>query len=274
VTTTLEFDPAVYPGRFQATIPPPADRSSFFVFGVHRSGSSLLNRIFHLLCDRADVPDFSLPDQLFRAGVGDDVLAGCTNLQAVIRDGYCVRGFRTFPAPLRTHTLLRPRKKILLVRDPRDALVSMYYSRALGSHTDAGPGRARWKQIAHRREHRHKTIDDYVVDVCAEIRESLIGYRRGLEGLEHLKIYRYEDVISEKRSWIEDMTTFVHLPVEADDLDEVAKLVDVWPETEQPAHHIRQVTPGDHRAKLAPSTVERLTAELRAELLAFGYPTT
>ena len=86
------------------------------------------------------------------------------------------------------------------------------------------------------------------------------------------KIWRYEDVIFSKVLWVKDMLRFLGMePPPADVLSEIIRPFDVFPDDEKPEEHIRQVKPGDHKAKLASATIERLSERFAPVLKMYGY---
>ena len=106
----------------------PAAIDAFFLFGIHKCGSSLLNMIFVDICGILDIPSVAIPELAFEQGIPTETYDNCLALNSTIADGYCHRGYRHFPLFLKENQLLAQRKKILLVRDPRDAIVSAYFS--------------------------------------------------------------------------------------------------------------------------------------------------
>ena len=107
------------------------------------------------------------------------------------------------------------------------------------------------------------------------LRSSICGHvaihRRGPARPRHFRIYRYEDVIFDKRAWIADMCDTFGWSVPEATINEIADRNDVIPSSEDQAKHIRQATPGDYKRKLQPETIERLTEMFAKELDYFGY---
>jgi hypothetical protein len=99
----------------------------FYLFGLHKGGSTLMNKLVADACQRAGVPTASIPDTVFLGGgrIWDlEMLAGKDRLN---RPGCGMLGWRAFPPPQMTLDVDAV-KSILLVRDPRDRLVSNYFS--------------------------------------------------------------------------------------------------------------------------------------------------
>ena len=150
---------------------PPAQIDSFFIFSLHKAGSTLLNQMMRSVCGVLNVPVFEPEVEEFRNGVALGSLGeGVRSLLAA--KGYCFGGFRLFPEYLRNFDL-KPFKKIFLIRDPRDILVSHYFSQKV-SHVIA-PGELGQKMLKMRSSLESKSIDEYAIE-SAKRNATSIGY--------------------------------------------------------------------------------------------------
>ena len=105
----------------------PKPKSNFvskYVFAFAKSGSTLLDNMLSVYCQHIDFPTFSLFNQAFDQGVATSDI-GPESRFCFQRNGYLYTGFRHFP---HYDLDLADSPAILLVRDPRDMAVSMYYS--------------------------------------------------------------------------------------------------------------------------------------------------
>ncbi len=250
----------------QVCIGPPAAIDSFFVFSLHKAGSTLLNRMMRTACDFLEIPIFEPEVEEFRHGValgslGDDVRS------LLKRTGYCFGGFRILP-PYLADFDLKPFRKIFLIRDPRDILVSHYFSQKV-SHAIA-PGELGEKMLKMRSSLESKTIDQYAIESANGLKSRIEKYEAKIfDG--NLRLFRYEDVIFAKRDWLLDMLEFVGLQLQPDQIDHIVQQVDQRPADEDPNRHIRKVTPGDHVDKLQPETIQHLDTVFQAILERYGY---
>lgn len=180
--------------------------------------------------------------------------------------GYGFYGFRYLPHYLAEFDLSRF-KKILLIRDPRDILVSLYFSVVKSHQVTVGEA---GKRLLQERETAAKIdIDEYVIQTMQIFVTRFRTYRR-LED-DRFKLYRYEDVIFEKSKWIQDILAFLGLELDQQTIEDIAKSYDVFPTQEDPASHIRKVTPGDYQQKLKPATIEILNQQFHEILHHYGY---
>jgi hypothetical protein len=248
----------------------PAAIESFFIFGIHKCGSTLINKIFTDVCTQIKIPCISIPRIAVQQGIPPNIWGKCEALNSLILDGYCYEGFRSYPLFLQQNSLLAQRKKILLVRDPRDAIVSAYFSFA-NSHKPPAKGLA-LKQFNQRREHL-KSIDleTYALEHAIQVKQAFNRYNRYLNKDSLLKVYRYEDIIFDKLNWITDMLKFLNLSLSSNQIEKIANKHDIVPNSEDINKHIRKVKPGDYEDKLSPESITKLNETLSDVLGRYNY---
>src|SRR5215469_436216 len=86
-------------GHTRIDIAPPANIDSFYLFAMHKSGSTLLNRIMNSAMILGNIPQIAIPDVAFAAGLPENRILNAQDL--IFERGYCYRGFRIFPPYLR-----------------------------------------------------------------------------------------------------------------------------------------------------------------------------
>ena len=252
-------------GETTINVPSPGDFRSFYVFAMHKSGSTLLNKMLDTAFMRVGVPQIAIPDVTFAAGLPDDPILNPEDF--VFDSGYCYRGFRIFPSYLRNFDITK-NKKILLVRDPRDMIVSHYFSMRQ-SHIIPDSGPLRDELTSLRDTIKEVSIDDFCLQYSDALLKELKSYRT-VFGSE-LRVYRYEDVIFNKLNWLNDMLWYLGFALSSDDQKRIAEENDIRPTIERPQEHIRQVTPGNYRKHLSKTTIKRLNSEFRDILDQFDY---
>lgn len=262
--------------HFRPTYPhlPALDRPAMFVLGMKKCGSSLFNTIVQQLCAANGLGYLSLPDQAFEQNFHFVQLGTSPSFSSLFRDGWVYGGFRQLPDFLSSLEFFKARRKLLLVRDPRDALVSEYfsvaYSHSLPPADNASDGGVREGLLRRREEARAQTVDDFVLQASR-------SYVKQLKPLLCLKddpllaLYRYEDVVLNKRPWIQDLADRLGLDLEPSTLEAILEVVDVLPTAERPTEFVRRVVPGDHREKLSAESIKVLDNIFADFLTAFGY---
>jgi hypothetical protein len=111
--------------NFSFSIPGSCDRPSFFIFSLPKAGSTLLMQMITDVCLLQNIPIVDLATEIFNRGIQPGMLKD--DINAIWNEkGYAYLGFRSF-FPAINFDFART-KNILLVRDPRDMVVSLYFS--------------------------------------------------------------------------------------------------------------------------------------------------
>jgi hypothetical protein len=155
----------------------------------------------------------------------------------------------------------------LMVRDPRDMLVSQFFHNRDGVAIRSGLAAAETKE-RERSDAVRLGIDCYVLEKATRFEAGFDRAVRLLADRPATAVLRYEDMV-------DDWPSFLRVLREVFDLDEDA-LRDLERESrpgeiERPGHHKRSGATGDHRRKLAPESVTALTERFGPFLRAFGY---
>ena len=224
-----------------------------FAFSVHKAGSSLMNGMIKAVCERAGIPALSVPDFLFERGLRERDWHEDKSLLPLFTSNFVFYGFRELPRVLLEPGIrLDARKCVLLRRDPRDSLVSQYFSFGKNaSHVRPGADQATFLKSLHTGD---DAIDDYVLQFAPTLKTKLTDYQRELAG-SNVATFRYEEIYFDKFGFIKAIFDQFGIPVAESILREVATDSDIRPVEEDPRNHIRKGTPGDFRVKLKPETI-------------------
>jgi hypothetical protein len=263
-----EMKQAVYKANNQEMvieIPAASKYPSFFVFAMHKSGSVMQDKILEEVCAEFEIPMISIAKTAFKQGIEEGAFE--QNICEIFQEtGYCYYGFRYFPQYLKEFNL-SGFKKILLIRDPRDIVVSHYYSMKK-SHT-VPQGEVGQKLLELRDELAHTEVDEYVLKKAPGFKNILKNY--GIIEDEKFKLFRYEDIIFNKQEWVQNILDFLGLELPEDRVKAIAAKHDIFPSAENQNTHIRKVTPGDYKNKLKPETIEQLNDCFKEVLEKYGY---
>jgi hypothetical protein len=248
-----------------------SDVPSVLAFSLPKAGSTLLNDILQLLRPHVGLEFFSISDELFRKNIAVD------QYPSVVGDvfherGYIYGGFRSFPIyPI---PILNRARGVFLIRDPRDMLVSLYFS-ILKSHCVPGesePGSMSEAMLDARSIANSLDINQHVLLNLSDLHKTFEGYLvQGFHRRRNIAVYRYEDIIHRKRDWIQDLCQWFGWTVSDEALEFILDRVDVIPDEERPDQHIRQVVPGNYLKHLEQSTIEAINRRLKLVMRIFGY---
>lgn len=256
------------------TLPQFVDRECAFILGVRKSGSSLLGNIIISLCRYNKVPHVSIAEQAFKQNLRFKDWSRAQELGETIRDGAFYLGFRALPEFLASNKLFQERRKILLVRDPRDAIVSQFFTVAFNhkvpQKNDQNANGARETLLNKRKLVRNQPIDEYVIENALGLHNTIQAYIKFIDS-PNMLIFRYEDILMNKRSWIQEMANFLELELSEKMLQNILNNVDIVPHQENPKNFIRKAIPGDYKDKLQPQTIEQLNKVFADILEQFNY---
>ena len=259
-----------FPGErvFEVDVPVTASSDpSAYVFGVKKGGSTLLARILRDLGEYTEKPILELAKLLFRAGGSHHrVIEDIDGVLA--RPGYIFGVFRWLPS----HDILPTGGKgprIWLIRDPRDIMVSLYYSDRF-SHALPKAEHARQNMMKKRERLAEIGVDEYVLEKAPEM---MRHYMRSCQLLAHpnFHLFRYEDIIFDKAPFVRQLADLIGADVDDKVCAEIAKAHDIRPDKEREKSHVRQVTPGNFKEKLSGETIEKLDELFEPVLHTFNY---
>jgi hypothetical protein len=249
------------------------DRPSFFLLGIKKSGSSIYNRMCFALARSNHYTPVDVAGTFFKQNVTTKSWINDPALERLLAGGNLYGGFRNFPVALATTEFFRKCKKALLVRDPRDALVSEYFSLAY-SHSIPEPS-AQGNEVTlamekARHNMLHRDINDFVKTAAPRFNKILLQYAILLKDPSTL-VMKYEDVILNKRLLIQQLCSHFQWQVTEVQIAKILGWADVVPNSEDKKAFIRKVVPGDHAEKLNPKTIHALNIALKSSMTAFGY---
>lgn len=254
------------------TLPPAAPDApdSLFLLGLPKAGSTLLNRIMRPLCRRVGFAEYALHGDAQRLGIAASDLP--PEAAALFQPaGYAYVAFRGFPHPFALPDFADERV-VALIRDPRDMLVSLYFSVAL-SHAPPGDeldDKEKRRFEATREKALRSELDAFALEHARGVLANFDMLDKKLTPIGH-RLWRYEDVIFEKARWTREMLGYLRMGPPAAMVDAVVSANDVRPEKEAASEHIRRVTPGDHARKLSAETIARLNEIFAPVLERHGY---
>lgn len=200
-----------------------------------------------------------------------DKLSSVDEYQQVFHpQGYLYSAFGGYPIGI---PKIECYKVVLVVRDPRDVLTSRYFAKKTRRGLPPRAGTDREDFVRERKRARSMSIDDFALANTEELRKT---YQRYMDALlqEHPNVYvtRYEDMTADVEQWLDDLLSYVELPAPRHVRTEIVEEARaIQGKKEDESSHYRKGVPGDHREKLRPKTVEKLTAIFEDVLERFGY---
>ncbi|MEO2045143.1 MAG: sulfotransferase domain-containing protein [Pirellulales bacterium] len=161
-------------------------------------------------------------------------------------------------------------KILLMLRDPRDAQTSRYFSRA---YSHAAPQDQDQQQdfFAKRTKALSVTIDEFVLKTAPSILRGYQFYIDDLLSQGNVEWVKYEEMVTDFPSWLDRVINFWGLELAPETRDYLLRSADFEVPEEDIHSHKRQVSPGDHLRKLQPETIKALNEIFHDVLMALDY---
>ena len=244
-----------------------SEAPSVYAFSLHKSGSTLLYNMLADLAPYAGQPYFSIQDQFFVNGITPhQKVNGVERLFQP--NGYLYGGFRFFPKSYDIPNI-EMHKKILLIRNPLDVMVSMYFSR-ISSHKIPEKGKLRGIWLKKREDANKLSIDEFARGQYLTYLKRTLSYKDMLNQ-DNCRVFRYEDIIYSKKDFLLEVIEFYGWNIDKEIIAKVATKHDVFPDKEKQSEHVRQVHPGNYKKHLSKETQSFLEEKFTQVLQAFGY---
>jgi hypothetical protein len=159
---------------------------------------------------------------------------------------------------------------LLMLRDPRDIMVSQYYSSAYSHEVPVEPN-LRKKFLENREEIQSMDVDEYVLSRVERMKHRFQAYREMVKE-SNASIHKYEDMVTDFNRFISGVESSLNVVIEDVDRKHLydmggfstAATGDIY-------QHRRNILPGEHREKLSEQTIARINRELCDVLDFFGY---
>ena len=229
------------------------------VHALHKSASMFLYKFFCDLCERLDCPFHSIHNRP----------ANDASVSKSIGHSFVLCPVRSFNCNSYQFSQLDQVRYLLQIRDPRDILVSEYFS--LGwLHTSKN-----WSEEALQRREKIKnmSIDEFVLQEPHGKTPLLERYRPALELTEgtNVRFVKYETLVTRFPEWLENVLDLLGL---SDEKRLKQKLLQRYRDEfqlDESDNHKRNILPGDHKEKLKPETIQKLDQRFQAVLQRFDY---
>jgi len=232
------------------------------VYTIHKAGSMFLHKITSEASEAFGLDYYSINkechyDLIKQNGwnclIEDASKTGCFG---PIRVG---EALPNIPSELGAYTI------ILHLRDPRDILTSAFFSCVYSHPRQEGRFNISDEQRGHLQE---RGIDAFVIERTPNLKSRYETLCNALFGKDNVRCIKYEDMVTDYKHWLEEyLSAFRHLARSqtsfsgiVDDLYNRHK-DEFNVDSEDIFRHKRQVTPGDHKQKLTPQTIEWLNRE-------------
>ncbi|MBN1952339.1 MAG: sulfotransferase domain-containing protein [Bacteroidales bacterium] len=236
---------------------------SIVLFTTHKSASTFMSHIINEFANSSDMVHINFETYIAELYNASDRFFKSPKFmrRAFISRGYIYGSFRQY---IQIPELDKYRV-IVLLRDPRDVLTSLFFS-----HRYSHPV-INLKFFKKRRESLQYDIDQYALENAQEFKEVYSDYITRLLPMTNVKLFRYEDMIANFDSWLRELVSHCELPYNEALIKKIVAETNFEVNGEDIFSHKRNVKAGDHLNKLKSTTIEELTNIFDEELKVLGY---
>ena len=162
---------------------------------------------------------------------------------------------------------------LFTVRDPRDVLVSGYYSAAFSHRIPPEESGKREAFLEQRKKAQDTPIDEFVLEQCDKVKSVYMRYHKQLlEPWDHTVMLKYEEMVDDYERWLDRLAEELELDISKDLKQRlIEQNEEKAAKKENKYRHRRKGQPGDYREKLQPETISQLNEQLKPVLNVFGY---
>lgn len=175
--------------------------------------------------------------------------------------------FKKLVDPISSPAFVEDKIAIFMVRDPRDILVSAYYSFGF-THGFSKVSKIRERQELLRRRIQRLSLDEYVLESAAATERDFSLIDELSSACERCTTLKYEDMIANWDHFTAELTRYI--PLEQPALDETFRRSRPREKEDQTSHR-RSGAPGGYKDKLKTETIASLNDALAATLERFQY---
>jgi hypothetical protein len=162
---------------------------------------------------------------------------------------------------------VRDKTTIFLIRDPRDILISAYYSFGF-SHVLSPVQEIREEQIEKRNSISSQSLDDFALEHAMKFLSYFETLGRLQQASKHSVTIKYEDMIDNWERFVEGLTTF--LVIDRPVLDHIHEITRPR-QTENKELHRRSGETEQYKHKLTAETVSSLNETFKEVLARYQY---
>jgi len=164
-------------------------------------------------------------------------------------------------------------KVVLVVRDPRDVLVSGYFSKAFSHPLPSLESDKRTGFEKNRQQAQTETIDDYALKNSEKIHDIYTDYMQHLLK-KNTRVYvcKYEEMIKDFEAWLTGLLDYAALEITPELKQQfIAEHQAKAPKKEDAEQHLRKGKAGDYKIKLKSETIDNLNIKFKEILYYFDY---
>ncbi|NER50175.1 MAG: sulfotransferase domain-containing protein [Symploca sp. SIO1A3] len=246
---------------------PDKSEQSILFFTTHKCASGYVANILKELIKDTEITPIDLGGYFWRIGASKEIIRE-EHKKAIKPFGYLYAPLREPDECLTLIDNIENYQIVLMLRDPRDVLTSMYFS---FGYSHMVPEAQKNVVLTAREKILQQTIDEFVLIETPKLLKKYNDYCQELIPKSNVLLVKYEDMVTDFNSWLDTLVNFLKFDVNPKIVTQIINQANFTVEKEDIYSHKRQVLPGDHKRKLISTTIEKLNSEFGEVLDFLGY---
>jgi hypothetical protein len=244
-----------------------APQESIYFYSLHKAGTSIIT---HALRQVTNLKHVDYETTIFNNKLHEKpVFYDHGHLYGVFRITQPNEAvmYTTLTQYIATEEFVRNKTLVLMVRDPRDILISLYYS-VRDSHAISANPQLKERALRQRNLLQSMSLEEFVLEKAPRIPIRFETLHRLSQSCRQKVILKYEDLINNFEGFMTGFEQYIKIPQERkEELYRASR-----PRLEEdPAAHKRSGKIAQYKEKLTPATQQKLTEICRPALELFGY---
>lgn len=161
-------------------------------------------------------------------------------------------------------------KHIFFLRDPRDVIVSSYYSFGF-THSLPANSKGKTSVLKVRDEIQQKGIDQYAIDFADELVQRYNGFKNLRESCDSYIYLKYDDFTNNTKQFILNLSNYLNVSLNNNDIELLCKEASPVQKNIQKESHKRSGKSGQFVNELKPETQLILTSKFKDILLYWEF---
>jgi hypothetical protein len=242
-------------------------QESIYFYSLHKAGTSIIT---HILRQVTNLKHVDYETMIFNNDLHEKpVFYDHGHLYGVFRitQPSTALMYTTITQYISTPEFVKDKTIVLMVRDPRDILISLYYSMR-DSHVISANPVLKERALQQRNLVKNMSLEEFVLEKALKIPIRFETLHRLSQSCRHSVILKYEDLIHDFEGFMAGFEQYIKIPQERREELYLASRPRL---EEDPAAHKRSGKIAQYKEKLTPATQQKLTEICRPALELFGY---
>jgi hypothetical protein len=245
----------------------PVAQESIYFYSLHKAGTSLMTVALRQASNlkHVDYETMVFDNKL----VEKPVFYDHGHLYGVFRviQPSTAPMYTTLAQYISTQEFVKDKTIVFMVRDPRDILISLYYSMR-NSHVPSANPEIKKRSEAQRALLQTTSLEEFVLERAARIPIRFQILYELSQSCKQKVILKYEDLINNFEGFMTGFEQYIKIPAKRKrELYQASRPM----REEDPAAHKRSGKIGQYKEKLTPATQQKITEICRPMLERFGY---